>query len=77
MRSTLEAAGLDIWPGMQGKSLWPLLSGNETQTGVADVYCEYYNAMPWHREPHLPFALSALLLFAVALWARGALSDPD
>jgi hypothetical protein len=41
---------------MQGKSLWPLLSGTATQTGVADVYCEYYNAMPWHREPHLPFA---------------------
>lgn len=52
----LEVAGLDIWPGLQGKSLWPLLSSTERQTGVADVYCEYYNAMPWHREPHLPFA---------------------
>jgi arylsulfatase A-like enzyme len=52
----LEAAGLDIWPGMQGRSLWPLLTGNGGETGTSDVYCEYYNAMPWHREPHLPFA---------------------
>jgi hypothetical protein len=37
---------------MQGKSLWPLLTGT-TGSGFhrADVYCEYYNAMPWHREP--------------------------
>ena len=21
-----------------------------------DVYCEYYNAMPWHRDPHPPQA---------------------
>ena len=21
-----------------------------------DVYCEYYNAMPWHRDPHTPQA---------------------
>jgi arylsulfatase A-like enzyme len=52
----LQAAGLAIWPGMQGRSLWPLLTSTENETGVEDVYCEYYNAMPWHRQPHLPFA---------------------
>ncbi|HQZ11890.1 MAG TPA: sulfatase-like hydrolase/transferase [Devosia sp.] len=51
----LEAAGLPVYEGMQGKSLWPLLTGDGTQTDTPDVYCEYYNAMPWHREPHLPF----------------------
>jgi hypothetical protein len=32
------------------------LTGSSEETGRSDVYCEYYNAMPWHREPHLPFA---------------------
>jgi arylsulfatase len=52
----LDAAGLPIYAGMQGKSLWPLLTGDGARTDTPDVYCEYYNAMPWHREPHLPFA---------------------
>lgn len=48
----LEAAGLPIHPGMQGRSLWPLLQGHhETGTHRTDIYCEYLNAMPWHREP--------------------------
>jgi arylsulfatase len=51
----LEAAGVEVWPGMQGKSLWPLLTSDADQTGAEDVYCEYYNAMPWHRHPHVPF----------------------
>ncbi len=46
----LDAADVERYAGMQGKSLWPLL------TGVADdhrddVYCEYYNAMPTHKDP--------------------------
>lgn len=36
--------------------IWPLLVSGEARTNTPDVYCEYYNAMPWHREPHLPFA---------------------
>lgn len=35
----LEAAGLDKYPGMQGKSLWKLLTGIKTQHRE-DVYCE-------------------------------------
>jgi arylsulfatase len=48
----LEAAGLPRNPGMQGNSLWSALTGH-TSTGMArdDVYCEYYNAMPWHKDP--------------------------
>ena len=48
----LDAAGMEQTPGMQGRSLWPVLA--ETETGAdrrSDVYCEYYNAMPWHSEP--------------------------
>jgi len=45
----LEAVGLPVPGRMQGRSLLPLLMG---QSEVADwrnsVYCEYYNAMPWH-----------------------------
>src|SRR3546814_14007949 len=48
----LEAAGLAPFAGMQGVSLWALLRDS---TGTApprpDVYSEYYNAMPWHRDP--------------------------
>ena len=52
----LDAAGLGVYPGMQGCSLWPLL----TQPAAcdqhrADVYCEYLNAMPWHTNP-APYA---------------------
>ncbi|TDF92816.1 DUF4976 domain-containing protein [Paenibacillus piri] len=41
----MEAAGLNIHPGMQGKSLWPLLTGAErSEKHREDVYCEHYNA---------------------------------
>ncbi len=46
----LDAAGIERWPGMQGRSLWPLLTGQAAlQTHRADVYCEYYNAFH-HRQ---------------------------
>lgn len=48
----LDAAGLPRHPGMQGRSLWPLLTGaGGLDEHRADVYCEYYNAMPWHTKP--------------------------
>lgn len=48
----LDAANLSQYPGMQGKSLWPLLTGRTSSDHHrADVYCEYYNAMPFHRDP--------------------------
>jgi len=37
---------------MQGRSLWPLLTGAaDPQHHRDDVYCEYYNTMPWHQNP--------------------------
>lgn len=48
----LEAAGLSIAKRMQGRSLWPLLTGErDTDSHRDDIYCEYYNAKPWHRDP--------------------------
>jgi choline-sulfatase len=48
----LEAAEIEPEIGMQGKSLWPLLSGaaplNEHRE---DVYCEYYNSNIKHTDP--------------------------
>jgi arylsulfatase A-like enzyme len=48
----LEASDMKPYAGMQGQSLLPLLTGkNALDTHRDDVYCEYYNAMGWHREP--------------------------
>ncbi|MBE7467349.1 MAG: sulfatase-like hydrolase/transferase [Planctomycetes bacterium] len=41
----LDAAGLPRHPGMQAKSLWPLLSSaSASGEHREDVYCEYYNS---------------------------------
>jgi arylsulfatase A-like enzyme len=48
----LDAAGLKRHPGMQSRSLWPLLSGEVSlDHHREDVYCEYYNALTSHRDP--------------------------
>jgi arylsulfatase A-like enzyme len=48
----LQAAGLDVDPGMQGQSIWPLLTGKaEIDVHREDVYCEYHNAMCSHQDP--------------------------
>jgi arylsulfatase A-like enzyme len=39
----LEAAGLPIYAGMQGKPLWPVLRG-ETGVHRDDVFCEAYES---------------------------------
>lgn len=46
----LETAGLPRHNGMQGLSLWPLLH-DPADPHRDSVYCEYYNAMPWHKKP--------------------------
>ena len=51
-QTVLDAAGVPHRAGMQGKSLWALLTGNgDCNHHRDDVYSEYYNAMPWHRDP--------------------------
>jgi arylsulfatase A-like enzyme len=51
-QTLLDAVGLPHPPGMQGQSLWPMLTGEVAgDLHREDVYCEYYNAMPWHKEP--------------------------
>jgi arylsulfatase A-like enzyme len=51
-QALLDAIGLPHSPGMQGRSLWPLLAGERSpDMHREDVYCEYYNAMPWHEAP--------------------------
>lgn len=48
----LEAAGMPESPGMQGKSFWDLLTGKkEPGFHKKNVYCEYYNSLPWNK-PH-------------------------
>jgi arylsulfatase A-like enzyme len=51
-QTLLDAAGIEHHPGMQGKSLWPLLKQEvPADFHRQDVYSEYYNAMPWHKDP--------------------------
>ncbi len=48
----LQVSGTEQQPGMQGQSLLPVLTGDgPLDTHRQDVYCEYYNAMPWHQQP--------------------------
>ena len=48
-QTLLDAVGLPHHPGMQGKSLWPLLTGEAPADEHRDsVYCEYYNACNGH-----------------------------
>lgn len=49
-QTLLELCGLPSHPGMQAKSLVPLMKG-ETQHHRDHVFCEYLNAMPWHTQP--------------------------
>ncbi|MEG0942568.1 MAG: sulfatase-like hydrolase/transferase [Angelakisella sp.] len=47
-----DAANIPCEPGMQGRSLWPLLTGSAELNHHRDsVYCEYYNANIKHRNP--------------------------
>lgn len=47
----MDACGFDQEPGMQGSSLWPQLQSSTPVVGRESIYCEYYNAMPFHAEP--------------------------
>ncbi len=45
--TVMDAAGLPRHPGMQTRSLWPMLTGEApTDSFRDDVYCEYYNSNP-------------------------------
>lgn len=47
-----DAAGIPIYEGMQGKSLWGLLTGNtQLDEHRESVYSEYYNSNINHRDP--------------------------
>jgi arylsulfatase len=48
----LDAAHVDVFEGMQGKSLWPLLTGQQQPDRHKDnVYCEFYNTLACHENP--------------------------
>jgi arylsulfatase A-like enzyme len=50
-QTLLELCALPFHEGMQGKSLAALLSGSGGDSHHESVYCEYLNAMPWHKDP--------------------------
>jgi len=53
----LDAAGLERYPGMQGRSLWPLLAGEaDLDTHRAEVYSECYNSQERSCEPKKAYA---------------------
>lgn len=53
----LDAVGQSHPPGIQGRSLWSILTGEADPNHHREyVYSEYYNAMPRHEKPVLPYA---------------------
>jgi arylsulfatase A-like enzyme len=51
-QTLLEALHIPHHPGMQGKSFWQMLTNKkDNQPHRENIYCEYYNAQPWHRNP--------------------------
>ncbi len=61
-RTLLDAAGLAHPPGMQGKSLYPLLMAEDTgREHRDDVYCEYYNACSGHNGGNAFPAMTTML----------------
>ncbi len=56
----LNAVGLPARLGMQGRSLWPLLTGQiDAHTHRADVYCEHYGTT--HHRPDQESAYATML----------------
>jgi arylsulfatase A-like enzyme len=48
----LDAASVAHPPGMQARSFWPMLTDEaDLDEHRDDVYSEYYNSMPFHRDP--------------------------
>jgi hypothetical protein len=48
----MDAIGLPPHPGMQGHSIYDCLTDAQTLfRGDDSIYCEYYNAMPYHTAP--------------------------
>ena len=48
----LDACGMDRYPGMQGRSLWPMLTGQVSlDTHREDIYCEHYEASAFYDPP--------------------------
>jgi arylsulfatase len=51
-QTILDACGLPAHPGMQGLSLWPILTGRQpADVHRTDTYCEYYNSLTCHDNP--------------------------
>jgi arylsulfatase A-like enzyme len=50
MPTLLELCGQPAHEGMQGFSLMPMLEGTAASPHNS-VFCEYLNAMPWHKSP--------------------------
>lgn len=50
-QTILDAAGMECHPGMMGKSLWPILAGDQPANHHRDdVYCESYTACEGHNQ---------------------------
>jgi len=47
-QTILDCAGIAHHPGMQGKSLWPIVTDPTVEDHREDVYCEAYNACNGH-----------------------------
>ncbi len=67
--TVVEAAGLARPPGMQARSLWPLLDGSDGAEGFRDdAYCEFYNALTGHKHPPAHATMVTTRRYKLALY---------
>jgi arylsulfatase A-like enzyme len=61
-QTLLDAVGLPHHPGMQGQSLWPMLTGGApADEHRTSVYCEYYNSCHGHNGDFVQPAMTTMV----------------
>jgi arylsulfatase len=74
----MDAAGLEPYDGMQGRSFWPILTGQADPAHHRDsVYFEYYRAIPGGHRNHGGGHITGVRTAEYAISAAHGLDDGE